>query len=236
MIIGLVIAAGKQSRFQQQKPKCLSLINNKCILDTTIENMSHICDEVLVVCSKECESYFINYKHISIESGLGSGDAIYKAINYIIDNYNITSNDYVIIQWGDALVNKELYSVLEFLPDRCAIPCTIEESPYVQLVEFEDTISVKFSKYNDVITPGYHDMCVFSSNISYLANYLAQFFIKYFSVDHYNHRHGNEFEFLDVFNDTDCKAKIIYVDSSLSTKSFNTVKELESLGGTVDGK
>lgn len=237
MNIGLIIAAGKQSRFKQQLPKCLASINGTCILDTTIASMKQFFDDVIVVCSKENEHYFKNYKYISINSGLGSGDAILKAIQHLLLKHTITKNDNVVIQWGDALVDIRLYHklMLSNPNNECIIPCTIEDNPYVQLVDINGKVSVKFSKYNDKITSGYHDMCVFYSNILYLFNYLSEFYNKYFTVDYYNHSHGNEFEFLDVFNDTDCKATILEVDNSYTTLSFNTIEELNNLGGTING-
>lgn len=246
MKIGLIIAAGKQSRFKENTPKCLASINGKCILDSTIENMNKYCDKVYVVCSNNNESYFQNYNHISIISGLGSGDAILRAINYLTKHENIKEDDSLIIQWGDALVNETLYNMLDST-NECIIPCTIEKIPYVQLIDDYEKINehqykrtgkitVKFSKYNDQITSGYHDMCIFSCNILYLKKYLDEFYNKFYISNHYNHKHGNEFEFLDVFNDTDCKAKIIKIDDSFATKSFNTVEELITLGGNINAK
>lgn len=237
MKIGLIIAAGKQSRFKEQTPKCLAKINGTCILDTTVENLSKYCDKVFVVCSIENESYFEDFDHVSIVSGLGSGDAILRAIEALSLQNKISKNDYAIIQWGDALVSEELYQKLDFDADYCSIPCTFEANPYVQIIPYSDKkIAVKFSKYNDQITPGYHDMCVFGANINLLYNKLCDFYYKFYTSDHYNHVHGQEFEFLDVFNDTDYQGKIIEVDSSLSTKSFNTIEELKNLGGSTDGK
>jgi len=87
--------------------------------------------------------------------------------------------------------------------------------------------------YNLQDLNGYHDMCVFSCKINYLYKYLKLFYDKFYNGEQYNHIHGNEFEFLDVFNDTDCSGSILLItNEALATKSFNTVEELEKLGGT----
>lgn len=235
MIYGLIIAAGKQSRFNSRIPKCLSKIDNKCILDSSIDNLSQYCDAVYITCSIDCLSFFSDYDNIiSIESGKGSGDAILKSIAYIIDNNNVSDDDFIIIQWGDALVNKQVYSILlNNKYNTCTIPCTVEKNPYVQILKDDRSVKVKFSKYGDSIEEGYHDMCVFMCNIKYLYDYLKQFNNKYYFNGLYNHKHGNEFEFLDVFNDTNCLANIIEVSDNLVTKSFNTIDELKQLGGLI---
>ena len=98
MKIGLIIAAGKQSRFKEQIPKCLAKINGTCILNTTVENLSKFCDKVFVVCSTENESYFKDFDHVSIVSGLGSGDAILRAIEALSLQNKISKDDYAVIQ------------------------------------------------------------------------------------------------------------------------------------------
>ena len=235
MRLGLIIAAGKQSRFKQSLPKCLVSINGTCILDTTIANMSKYCDEVIVVCSIENESYFKKYNYVSINSGKGSGDAIYRAIHKFSRDRVFEDDDTVIIQWGDALVREKIYEMLHNIrSNSCIIPCLYEREPYVQVVPItRNKVAIRFSKYNDNISDGYHDMCVFSCKINYLYKYLKLFYDKFYNGEQYNHIHGNEFEFLDVFNDTDCSGIILLItNEALATKSFNTVEELEKLGGT----
>lgn len=229
---GLIIAAGNQNRFKVDTPKSLVIIeNDTCLLDISIGRLSSYCEEVYVVCSYDNEHWFNSdkYEKLIINSGLGSGDAIYKALK-LLDYKN---DDRVIIQWGDSLVNENLYPILlEYEGDKCFVPCTYENNPYVQVMENNnDTLSVLFSKYNDTITDGFHDMSVFYCKINILISYLQQFCRNFYVPDKqkYFHKHRNEFEFLDVFNDTDIKAQIIEVDISLQTYSFNTVDELKDI-------
>ena len=99
MIYGFIIAAGNQTRFNSSVPKALSKLGNKTCLDYTISKLENICDKVFVVCSKDKENYFLNYNIISIESGLGCGDAILKTLR----KFNFNSNDSCFIQWGDSI-------------------------------------------------------------------------------------------------------------------------------------
>ena len=116
MIYGLIIAAGKQSRFNSRIPKCLSKIDNKCILDSSIDNLSQYCGAVYITCSIDCLSFFSDYDNIiSIESGKGSGDAILKSIAYIINNNNVSniSKDIIKLLTQDRK-SKKLFSILSF--------------------------------------------------------------------------------------------------------------------------
>lgn len=224
---GLIIAAGKQSRFKKDTPKALITINGKCLLDITIDHLNNFCEQVFVVCSNENEHFFSNsYNKIVIESGLGSGDAIYKAIKCL----EYTSNDRVFIQWGDSIINKDLYSyLLEIEDDKCLIPCVKEENPYVEIVQVtNNNICALFSKYGDKISSGFHDMSLFLCNIEKLYEYSSKFIKEYYDSDKksYKHIHNNEFEFLDIFNDTNLKAHIVEIPQELKTQSFNTVEEL----------
>ena len=229
---GLIISAGNQKRFKADTPKSLVIIeNDTCLLDISIERLSPYCEEVYVVCSYDNEEWFDDdkYDRLVISSGLGSGDAIFKALK-LLDH---EKEDKVIIQWGDSLINEDLYPILlEYDDDKCFVPCAYEDDPYVQVIQNEnDTVSVLFSKYQDTITAGFHDMSVFFCKIRILCNHLQQFCNAFYVPDKqmYSHKHRNEFEFLDVFNDTDIKTQIVEIDSSLQSYSFNTVDELKDI-------
>ena len=229
---GLIIAAGNQRRFKADIPKSLVIIeNHSCLLDISIERLSPYCEKVYVVCSYDNEHWFDDdkYNKVVINSGLGSGDAIYKVLRML----DYKDADKVIIQWGDSLINEKLYPIiLEYDDDKCFVPCTYEDDPYVQVIENKNgTLSVLFSKYQDTLTAGFHDMSVFLCKISILITYLEQFYNDFYvpEKNEYSHKHRNEFEFLDVFNDTDIKAQIIEIDISLQSYSFNTVDELKDI-------
>ena len=220
MTFGLIIAAGNQSRFKSDTPKALMKIGDKTLLDMNIEVMSKFCDDVYVVVSIQNQIKFFNYKRIAIRSGYGCGDAVYKAIN----NIPYHAGDKVYVAWGDAY-NTEL--VYKSIPkdSKCAIPCVIEDFPYVQLT---DDNRVLFSKYGETVSRGYHDLSLFYFDIQYMNDYLVEFKKKIWYNNKYNHKHGNEMQFLDVFNETAAKFDIINI-KNYRAHCFNTYEEFNKM-------
>ena len=79
MIYGLIIAAGKQSRFKSEIPKAVMPISKqKTILDINIATLNTKCDISFVVCGKHNSEYFNQYNNIIIDSGKGCGDAVMR--------------------------------------------------------------------------------------------------------------------------------------------------------------
>lgn len=228
--VGLIVSAGKQKRFNSDIPKALVSIDGNCLLDINISILEKVCNKVYVVCSVDNEKYFSDdkYNKIVIESGLGSGDAIYKSLISL----NLKEGS-IIISWGDSLLNEDLcYEILSKKNySTCIIPCVYESKPYVELIQRGCHLRVLFSKYNDKISPGYHDMSVFLCSIESLFTSLVDFVNKFFDSNSktYKHKHGNEFEFLDIFNDTDMVASILEIDDSFKSYSFNSLSELETI-------
>ena len=224
--VGLIIAAGKQKRFNDNEPKALVKINDKCLLDINVSILKEYCKKVYVVCSYSNKEYFSDSKYdkIIIESGYGSGDAILKAINIL----NISSGN-IIICWGDTLLNKSLCDITcSNYKGISLVPCLYENCPYVRIVQKNNTLKIFFSKYGDIVVPGFHDMSLFLCNLEDLLNSLNKFNCLFYNKDEnmYQHPHGNEFEFLDIFNDTKMKAHILEIDNKSRTYSFNTKEEL----------
>lgn len=231
-MIGLIIAAGKQRRFKDSIPKALVEINGEPILKRNYSILKQYCNDVYVITSETNNYQFSNLKQsiriINIgESGKGSGDAIFEAIKQLL----IDKEETMVICWGDTILNE---NVFKYLPDTydnnyVYIPATFEKKPYVQLKDNK----VFFSKYKDKIDKeGYHDSCMFIGNVDLIYDACKKFRAKYynFSTDlQYEHIHGNEFEFLDLFNDTDLKYKIIEIDYNDRNFSFNTKKEFEAI-------
>lgn len=229
MIYGLIIAAGKQTRFNSDKPKALADINGKCLLDANIEKMSKYCDEVKVVCSVDNYKYFKGRDNlIVINSGKGSGDAIMKALLHL----DINDVDTCFVQWGDSSVDDEIYkaSIDSFVDnEHIIIPCMKEDIPYVKFEQFmSDYINVYFSKYGEDTSNGYHDASLFYGSIRYLLRKCNDFYNMFYNGESYIHQHKNEFEFLDVFNDVHAKGIIVDVTNSNSF-SFNTIEELNNI-------
>lgn len=225
--IGLIIAAGNQSRFDSDTPKALVPINNTTLLDLNIKYMKKYCDKVYVVCSYKNKKYFKKYNTMTIKSGYGCGDAVLKALNKLDGKYSC------IIKWGDSYHDNTVYKKILYT-DEITIPVRYEDKPYVQIkTNGHNTIkSVSFSKYNDKITSGYHDLSIFYGNINYIRNYLQLFANKILVNNEYKHKHNNELQFLDVFNETDIKGNIQILDD-INDYSFNTIEELNKIEGEI---
>lgn len=230
MNYGLIICAGKQSRFKSDIPKALVNLNGEILLKRNIKAMKPYCDKIIVVCSIEKQSFFtkdilLDAELKPIASGKGSGDAVWQ----ILKNMEFKSEDRCYIMWGDSLQKQETYSRLNREYNGVSlIPCKKEEKPYVQIKKTgEFCLEVLFSKFNEQITEGYHDLSLFLCNALELKNKLNEFHDKIVNDrGEYSHKHGNEMEFLDVFNDTNIMADIVEFDE-FDEFAFNTVEQFE---------
>lgn len=228
MVYGFIIAAGKQTRFKSTKPKALTEIDSKPLLDINIERLYKYCDKVFTVCSFENKAYFKNYDKIVIESGFGCGDAVLKALNRIF----LQPNDTCFIQWGDSIVDETIYKSAIDNYKNCdvCIPCEYIKNPYVKL-EYKDinNCRVKYKKYNEIEENdlGFHDLSIFygDANIIKLHLSLLSYIInnKKESI-----KHNKELEFLDIFECNTIKCKIINQTNLINTFSFNSIEELNS--------
>ncbi len=227
MIYGLIICAGNQSRFRSQTPKALVTINGQTLLEWNTNAMKSECDEIFVVCSNQNQHYFDCENKISFESGKGSGDAVWQALELL----NIKKGDFCYVLWGDTLISSELCKNTKHAL-RCdgVIPCVREDNPYVQVIPRENGgVWAKFSKFDEKTTAGYHDLSLFYFDADVLLKRLREFREKILDENgNYNHKHGNEMEFLDVFNETDIKPDILEIKNYKSF-SFNTIEQLNEL-------
>ena len=78
MIIGFIIAAGKQTRFNSEKPKALAMFGDHSALDHNCDLMQRYCDEIYVVCSKYNKNVIVKHK-ISNKS---VKECVYGTIDY----------------------------------------------------------------------------------------------------------------------------------------------------------
>ncbi len=228
MTYGLIIAAGNQSRFKSETPKSLVDINGETLLQKNIRNMAPFCDKIYVVCSYNNEHFFTCENKIVIESGKGSGDAVWQAL----EKLEIQQGDSCFILWGDCFQSKRIYETVKSEDDRVSalIPCVFEEKPYVQIIpQGKDKVSVHFSKFNESITSGFHDLSLFYCQAYELLNCLRMLRSKITDkYGNYIHKHGNEMEFLDVFNETPIRANCVEIED-YKDFSFNTVQQLAEL-------
>lgn len=235
MTYGFIIAAGNQTRFNSNIPKALSKIGNKTLLDINIENMSKYCDKVYVVCSFNNKDYFMNYNRIIIDSGYGCGDAVLKALDHV----DKKPHDRCFIQWGDSITDLHVYDSLKKGLSKWSdivVACKYEKDPYVKINISHHTSmnfsidSVEFSKFGEISSDGLHDLSIFYGRVNSILTYCRDFYSKFFDKDRYryNHKHANEFNFLDVFNDTDIIGNVVIVDS-VNCYSFNTEEEYNKM-------
>lgn len=237
MIYGLIVAAGKQTRFGSDFPKALMNYKGNTLLDLNVENLSLYCDKIFVAVSEENQSFFGkgNYTKLVIDSGRGCGDAVLEALNQI----ELTPEDAIFVQWGDCLLEDSIYEMCinhyECSKDSWIIPCVEEASPYVRVIQSSfdpPEVLIQFSKYNEVTGPGFHDLSVFFGNAldmkTALMHLRTQLEGTPGSRDYHHVTHGNEMLFLDVFNCTNLPAMIIGLEE-FHPISFNTLEEYNNL-------
>lgn len=232
MIYGLIICAGKQSRFKSDLPKALIRIDGQSLLQKNIEEMKSYCNKIAVICSTENESYFTDEEikdaqKVTIVSGKGSGDAVWQALHRL----DVKPCDTCFILWGDCLQRNAIYrKITESYRGIFLIPCTVEEKPYVQITETErGGAHASFSKFGEPIGSGFHDLSLFYGNALSIRDKLDTFHDKICDDQgNYKHKHGNEMEFLDIINETDILVDIL-VFENYKEFAFNTVEQLQQL-------
>ena len=235
-MIGYIIAAGKQTRFNSSIPKaCYNITDNQTVLDVNIITMSKYCNKIYIVCScgqkhffeKICNKY-TNVTILEISSGFGCGDAVYQALSLTKEH----DSEPICIKWGDSIHdNPQIYECIQNIANNVLyIPVIEEMNPYVNFVEKNNKVDVQFSKFNEVApnTLGLHDLSIFFSTHNYLYKNLSEVVFKTYYNYQYNTIHGNEFSFLDVLNYTDINAKLIKV-TNIQDKSFNTIDEITKI-------
>lgn len=222
MLYGLIIAAGNQTRFKSDIPKSLwPLKNGFNSMDINTQNLSILCNKVFSVVSNKNKEFFTDYNCITIESGLGCGDAIFKAL----DSLDLKDDDTVIIQWGDVLhvfntIFRFLYRCDDKKTDVLNIAVEKEKNPYVAIFPNK----VLFSKYGETVEEGFHDLSLFYGNAKYILNLCKEFRNNFFNGQTYNHIHGNEFNFLDVINDIKMNLNIVELHN-VKYVDYNTIEE-----------
>lgn len=243
--IGLIIAAGKQTRFSLELPKALvPIAEGKSLLEVNINELKKRCDRIYITCSKENINFF--KKEISrikipgvflieIESGLGCGDAVLKSLRWLnkyFTNLNNVDPISVLMLWGDSLQDNETIwdslNTFEFGNSDIVVPVKYEETPYVKFIEKNEYInSVKFSKYGDTCKNGYHDFSIFYFNLKPVLKFLEKLRKKFTDKKNkleYTCR-DNQLIFLDIFNYTDIKGKLLPIEANEIINGFNTLDE-----------
>lgn len=237
--IGFIIAAGKQTRFKSETPKSLMKINDKTILEINLSYMLSKLDEVNIVIPNgetRYDDFVSNNVHlIHVTSGGGCGHAVYQALCKYQSN-----EDYVAcIKWGDSIhMSTDIYDRMKnasvFHPNELIMPVTMEQNPYVRIYKDNDGIDhVEFSKYGEITSnSGLHDQSIFMINGNILKSHCEMFEAQFGTNDEliFNHKHGNEFTFLDLINNTGLKVECLLVSEKHNAAlPFNTLEEFEEI-------
>ena len=92
MIIGIILAAGTSSRFKSDTPKQLYSINNKPIIEYSIDTMINLVDILIIVINKNIILPFSNTsKIVVLENNMNQRKASLNiAIKYIQDTFQNT--------------------------------------------------------------------------------------------------------------------------------------------------
>ena len=150
-------------------------------------------------------------------------DAVLQALQKLLSRLKLS--DTVLIQWGDAYNELNVYfDAIHRFTGEVVVPVQWEENPYVRIVEGPYTIKAEFSKYGEVDGPGYHDMSVFYGFAYPMLEALQKCMLEKLNYS----KHGNELQFLDIFNCTDIEA-VICDEEDAQSFSFNTLEEYSKI-------
>lgn len=239
MIHGLILDAGKQTRFDDEKPKSLQKVKGKTVLERNISILKQVVDKFSIVTTKEKEKYFSPFQDhlLIIDSGLGSGDAVLKALTFL----KLSSEDKIVLIWGDSIhvAPSVFHRGLHALDNEdIIIPVSKESSPYV-LFEVENyrVSKVTFSKYTGPNSSGYHDQSCFFFKVEPIQFFLQEIKFDYFDYfkNVYTIPDRKDFDFLEIFNlfGEKIKSSLFEVKTSEKSFSFNTREELENIEGKI---
>jgi len=242
MTIGMILAAGKQTRFESDIPKCLNLYkkdSSLTILEKNILTSSKWCKKIYVVLeikndNSKIESVLTKYNNVEIiyiESGKGTGAAVldsFKKIKY-------TPEDNCFLMWGDSIQDSdEVFEVtLDEFNGLMTVPVHLEENCYVEFVLSDNNFIVDVYKpfLPNSSKSGYHDYSLFLFNINSMILLLDEIYNIFILKDeHTSISLSNiiEFDFLSVCKLNPLKFNVVF-PTSTSINAFNTIEEYHKL-------
>ena len=242
MRCGVILAAGKQTRFFSDLPKSLMVLkDNITIIDHNVEILKDNVDKIFVIIERgNTDLFFKTVKNktsvqfIEIDSGFGCGDAVLKVLSLLTKWYPIFKD--CILIWGDSIQNKKLFKdLIKEYNDIFTMPVCKEKNPYVHFQFNSEKIEkVVFTKYDNIyIDEGYHDQSIFMFDIMTIANKLNILKEIVWNIAARTTRNG-ELLFLDIFNYekvNDIKAKVFV--SKNQSLAFNTYEEYEKIKESI---
>ena len=259
MRYGIILAAGLQTRFNDEKPKCLWPYDNKqTILEKNVEELNQYVDVVFVVVNKNINNKEIydvlptnmfprpNVKVIEVESGMGTGHAIYETLKIIYHqvpstDYNMAHDDILLI-WGDSIQDEPsiIKQTIYNFNGKCTVPLKFEEDCYMNFMVRNNYIIKAWQPHTK---SGLHDFSLFMFDLNYM----------YVLLDLYHHKHhfenslheaflvngkryntkSGEMNFIDIFNEfgeSQFANTVIIDDKNISSiNAFNTVEEYNEI-------
>lgn len=231
----VILSAGKGTRMKSDVPKALHIIDDKGTsnIQNTININKELFDNIYVVVNCKDEALFSenikNAKVLGIDSGLGSGHAIFETIK----KYKIS--DEFLLVWGDAVfVNDKLTKELLAYPTTHAvIPVYETLNPYIsfKVTDKLKAKSVDFSKYGENNDSGLQDKCIFKLNNKVALSVLKMIHNATFKDGRYI-TESKEFEFLYFIHAMASKGKQVqcYItEYENSIFSYNNKEELDEI-------
>jgi len=235
----IILAAGKQTRFKDEKSKCLYKYNDDLtILEKNIEVMSKYSDGVCLVVNKNCNSDIITIaknsiypcKIIEIESGLGTGHAVYETLKEIED---LRENQHVHLMWGDSIQDQTdvIDATIDNYNGKCTVPLKFEDKCYMKFLTSSITNNI-IKVYRPHLQFGLHDFSFFRFNLKYVYVLLDLYHEKYFNGFDYNTK-SRDMNFIDLFNEfglSNFANAVIIDDPKISSiNAFNTIEEYDEI-------
>lgn len=246
MTYTMILAAGKQTRFESDIPKCLYPYKGDpryTILEKNIETAHAYGTQVMVVVNIENDNSKIydivnriNKKNtymlgvglyvIEIKSGKGTGHAIYETLKNLI----INNNDKCFLMWGDSIQDKlDLYvECYQGYNGIMTVPLRKEEKCYMKFDVDEDTYLITGAHKPIEPILGYHDYSFFLFNMSHMFNMLSVYVSMSTSTIYNNIQLQPEIDFIQLFNFCPNVFNVILPEFS-SINAFNTIEEYEKL-------
>lgn len=225
----IILAAGNQTRFKDDKPKGLMPIGDTTVIDLNITRLTEFVDKILVVASHTNAHHFSylkekydNVEIIKIEAGGGTGMSLARAKEEILQ---YDSRNYVLL-WSDAMnCYPSILEDFKAMPDNIfVVPAVEEEKPYVDFIPGPDNIikDVKFEKLGEETSErGLHDLSIFLVPRAHLKK-----------VDHYM---GEDFEddynflYLYKYYSKFKRQSLIKAYLNIRDLSFNTYEEYQEV-------
>lgn len=230
-----IIAAGKGSRMNHNKPKALMEIDGVPNVLRTIALTHDLYDRISVVISRanreawdENYDLFSKYEKVQlvpIDSGLGDGDAVYRALSCITMEKTFST-----IVWGDTVFSG-VRPFADAIHNAQYVAVTPSDNPYVNIVVDDSNYAecAQFSKFGEVDGPGLHDQSLFVYETHLLSEALFQIRSSTFRNGKYD-LPGGEMSLLYTLNwfSESCYGpmKAVIYDKAFA-HSYNTIEEYE---------